>query len=389
MRKPKSATTPQAYRAIPRRGVALLLVLIAAMVAFVISSAYLTGQATTITISQNAMNQAQARYVAESGLRIAAAYVQRTSTWRTDRVHGTWASNIAYGPDTFTIVGYDGADANGDGTITQPSEGDGNLSDDNSDLLTLVVTGSVSGATHIVRAVISAGTPVPVPQYHWKFDATTGAIAVDAVGGINGTLTNFTTSDSKWTAGQVGNALTFDENNDYVVLSGLPNLTGNFSITAWIRPNNVNGDQRIFCDDRNNSGGFAFSLGDGGAGMLRLFSRSVNPVIIDSSAVVTAGAWQFVAAVHDASARRRKLYRNGVLVGGDSSAYSGTWGTDSGLASIGGEVDGTSEGVAQWRFGGYMDDVRIYTQALSIEQITAIYLATGGGTTEFTLRWVK
>jgi hypothetical protein len=55
-------------------------------------------------------------------------------------------------------VGQDGVDADGDGVISVPAEGDGDLTDDNSDLLTLSVTGQVNGTTHVVRAVIE---PVP------------------------------------------------------------------------------------------------------------------------------------------------------------------------------------------------------------------------------------
>jgi hypothetical protein len=141
-----------------RRGVALALVLIAAVVAFVISSAYLTSQSTAITISQNVQDQAQARYVAESGLRIAAAYVQSSSSWRNDQVHGTWVTDAPYGPGTFSVVGEDGADVDGDGTISQPAEGDGDLANRYPDLLTLTVTGKVNGAAHVVRAVITPGT---------------------------------------------------------------------------------------------------------------------------------------------------------------------------------------------------------------------------------------
>jgi hypothetical protein len=141
-----------------RRGVALLLVLVAAVVAFTISSAYLSSQSTSISIARNMENLHKARCVAESGLRAAIAYVQATATWRDDQTHGTWAADVAYANGTYTVVGEDGADTDGDGVITQPGEGDGDLGDDTSDLLTLTVTGKVGGATHIVRTVVSPGS---------------------------------------------------------------------------------------------------------------------------------------------------------------------------------------------------------------------------------------
>lgn len=333
-----------------------------------------------MTIVSNVEDQAKARYIAESGLRIAAAYVQATATWRDDQAQGAWVSNASYAGGTYSVVGEDGADTDGDYVISQPTEGDGDLGDDSGDLLTLTVTGKYGNAASVVRAVVSPGGALPAPKYHWKLDETTGTTAVDSESGADGTLTNFTYSNSKWTTGQIDGALSFDENNDYIALNSFPNLTGDFTITAWIKPNNTSGDQRIFCDDYNNSSGYAFSLGDESGGNLRLFNRTVNPVSVDSGSVVTSGTWQFVACTHDAAARIRKLYRNSVQVGGDSSAYSGAWGTDSGTASIGGEVDGTSEGVAQWRFGGLMDDVRVYDQVLTDAQLALVATGdTGGG----------
>ncbi|MCB9865537.1 MAG: LamG domain-containing protein [Phycisphaerales bacterium] len=588
-----------------RRGVALLLVLVAAVIAFTISSALLTSQATTITIAQNAADRAQARYVAESGLRLAAAYVQSSASWRTDQSAGTWISNEAYGPGSFTVAGYDGADANGDGVITQPGEGDGNLSDDDGDTLTLEVTGKVNGATYVARAVVTPGSSAaPTPKYYWKLDETTGTTAADSVGDRDGSLVNFTYSDSKWitaqvdgglhfdgyndyvdigsgcmattawtvamwlrpigpsdyqrlflqgssacgsrqimviwhnghlevrtttsgaagdpqaasasistgswthfawvydgsshalyvngalssgsvtgnnvgvdgsnylgrrssgnywdgdlddvqffdralsseevnavingsggttteitplahwpmddggggtaddasgngydatlinmstysdwVSGQYGGALEFDGYNDYLAIGSFPNLTGSFTITAWIRPDRTTGDQRIFCDDANNNSGFSVSLGDGGAGRLRLFSRAINPVIVDGSAAISSGSWQFVAAVHDLDAKKRRLYVGSSELGGDSSAYSGTWGTDTGVATIGGEADGTSEGSSTYRFDGRIDDVRVYSQALTAEQLAEVAAGnnptTTSGATEFAIRWVK
>lgn len=164
----------------------------------------------------------------------------------------------------------------------------------------------------------------------------------------------------------------FDGANDYVALSGFPNLTGSFTITAWIRANRINGDQRIFADDENNSNGFAFSLGDGGNGRLRFFSRRVSPVSLDSGAVIGAGTWYHVAVVHNATLHTRQIFVNGIAVT-SAQTYTGTWGSDNGTASIGGETDGAgSEAVARWRFNGLIDEVRVYTSALNATAITTI-----------------
>lgn len=156
----------------------------------------------------------------------------------------------------------------------------------------------------------------------------------------------------------------FDGQDDYVALPTMPNLSESFTVTAWIRPADLGNDQRIFADDQSNSGGFAFSLGDGGDGRLRFFSRQVSPIILDSPPVIARDEWRFVAIVHDAATKSRRIYVDGGdLVAQDS--YTGVWGVDPGDASIGGEVDGTSEARARWRFSGGLDEVRVYTRALA------------------------
>ena len=211
----------------------------------------------------------------------------------------------------------------------------------------------------------------------WHLDETSWNIVNDSSGnGYTGAASNgpITSYDDPVVPNSPGTCRygVFDGQDDYLSFPTLPDLTGSFTIAAWIRPNRITGDQRIFADDRNNSGGFAFSLGDGGAGRLRFFSRRVSPVSLDSPAVITTGAWQFVAVVHDVVNRTRSIYLNGGLTPVAQGAYTGTWGTDPGPASVGGEVDGTSEGVPRWRFDGEIDEVTIFQRPLSGAELAAL-----------------
>jgi MSHA biogenesis protein MshQ len=167
----------------------------------------------------------------------------------------------------------------------------------------------------------------------------------------------------------------FDGVDDYISLPGFPDLTDSFTITAWIYSRHGAADRRrdgrIFADDEHNSGGYGFSLGDGGAGRLRFFSRQVRPVWLDTREVIEPDTWYFVSAVHNARARSRKIYVNGLLVAFDH--YTGAWGRDVGVAGIGGETDAAgSEAVSRWRFDGFIDEVRVYHRALPVAKIVAI-----------------
>ncbi len=166
------------------------------------------------------------------------------------------------------------------------------------------------------------------------------------------------------------------------VLTPLPNFTTDFTITAWIRTtNNALSGQRILIDDQSNTGGYGFSLGDGGGGRLRFYSRAISPVILDSTYTIANNSWYFVAAVIDITNRRRTIYvfnASGALLNStsDAAAFTGTWGTDAGPVSIGAETNASSEPPANFHFRGNLDEVRVYQQALNQAAVTAIATQT-------------
>lgn len=221
----------------------------------------------------------------------------------------------------------------------------------------------------------NSGEPLSVlADYHFDecvWNGTTGEVKDNSTNGYNGTGKNAVLNTIP---GKIYRGGIFDGIDDYVELNGFPNLGKNFTITAWIKADSVTTgkDRRIFADDRNNSAGYGFSLGDGGNGRLRFFSRGINPIILDSNnGVVQPGQWYFVSAVHNADAKTRSIYVNGQRVAHGS--YTGSWGIDNGSSSIGGEVDGTSEGVSRWRFDGSIDEVTVFNTPLSATQLLEIY----------------
>jgi|GEM_PF-5565413 len=134
-----------------QRGVALMLALIAIILAATLASSYVGTQTTSIAIARNITHHTTARYVAETGLELALRYVKTVSNWRTEQSQGTWMTDQPFGQGTFTIVGEDGIDTDSDGVV----DGDGDLANNATDSLTLTVTGTVNGSTHIVRAHVT------------------------------------------------------------------------------------------------------------------------------------------------------------------------------------------------------------------------------------------
>ncbi len=191
---------------------------------------------------------------------------------------------------------------------------------------------------------------------------------------INGANTENLTQAIVGNPGTCGYGV-FDGINDYIALPNtFENQQGDFTITAWINPTNLQAGSRIFADDEKNTRGYAFSLGDPGSGKLRFYSRGVSPISVDTlSSVISTDTWTFVAAVHNRTTKTREIYVNGVaqkVTGGTTSnTYTGTWGVDTGIASIGGE---TNSGETNNRFTGKIDEVRFYKNALSASQIATI-----------------
>jgi MSHA biogenesis protein MshQ len=194
---------------------------------------------------------------------------------------------------------------------------------------------------------------------------------------INGALTKSVNSSIVGNPGTCGYG-SFDGDNDYIALpNSFENLTGSFTITAWINPSNIDPNSKIFIDDENDSQGFGFSLGDLGIGQLRFYSRAINPVMVDTTTSITPNTWTFVAAVHNSVTKTRQIYINGVaqtITGGSTSnTYTGTWGEDNGPTTIGGETD---LGDINSRFTGDIDEVKVYSGALTENQIAAVYTET-------------
>ena len=206
------------------------------------------------------------------------------------------------------------------------------------------------------------------------------AEVVDETGNFNSTAVNGATTDGALPALSTnpGTCRYGSFNDNYVALpDSFENLQGSFTITAWINPSNLNSGSRIFADDEFNQTGYAFSLGDPGNGKLRFYSRGVSPISVDTTTSIIANEWTFVTAVHDSDNKTRQIYINGepqiVTGGGTSNTYSGTWGTDTGVATIGGETDAGESGN---RFTGSIDEVRVYEGALSESEIVAVFAET-------------
>ncbi|MHC4571049.1 MAG: LamG-like jellyroll fold domain-containing protein, partial [Planctomycetota bacterium] len=202
---------------------------------------------------------------------------------------------------------------------------------------------------------------------HWKFDEGTGITANDSAGNNHGTIYN-----ANWTTGQIGGALSFDGNGDYVSIPDDDSLdiTNNLTISAWVKRTGAGSSNEII-----------LSKYDGGQYSYRLFFRNTNVVrwwlsqngtagnraFVDSTVTISDTNWHSIAATFKNGTLQ--IYIDGVdSTGSTDGSISSIKATDQPLF-IGQENSGGY-------FGGSIDDVRIYNRVLSEDEIEA--LANGG-----------
>lgn len=223
---------------------------------------------------------------------------------------------------------------------------------------------------------------------HWRFDEGSGSSVSDTSSNSNtGTITGSPT----WVAGSAAfgkrilnlghedEGLFFDGLTDYVntgTNAAVSALTNNFTVMAWIRPADLPGlsARRILGHARANSvNGFAFGISPASSSNNLLFTTFGIKDYTATTAPVTKGVWQHVAAVLDSS-NNVTFYINGASMETVTHTVAGT--ADSNDNFYIGAVSASSTTVTSEHFSGAIRDVRVYDTALSGANIASIY----GGT---------
>jgi hypothetical protein len=156
---------------------------------------------------------------------------------------------------------------------------------------------------------------------------------------------------------QTNNALDFDGSNDFVICSSINPAA--FTAEAWVCPN-TQPDQAVFSTlSVVNTSGFELHIGTDGIPLVTMRNGS-SYTDTKAASAVTMGLWVHLAVTFDGSSC--KLYVNGVL-SATSTISSFTAGSNA--FNIGRRADGGC------RFNGKIDEVRVWNNARSIDQIKA------------------
>lgn len=213
---------------------------------------------------------------------------------------------------------------------------------------------------------------------HWKFDEAAGTSAADASGyGHTAYLSNMT-APSCWGAGKFGNALSFDNTDDYIkaagtsALSAIGSNNADLSVSFFIRlSSGWNGTWRHVMHKGNtlSERTFAMFLNPSNNRLhYRISTTSNYSEGGDSASEIPLGTWVHVAYVKQGNVLA--VYFNGVK--NSSVTLRGAVINNNGPVYIG--RDPQQAGAAMT-----LDDVRVYNRALGSNEIASI--AAAGGTT--------
>ena len=166
-------------------------------------------------------------------------------------------------------------------------------------------------------------------------------------------------------------AYEFDGVDDQIVIPHANNLNvqNEISVEVWIRPTNpvvdfetiVNkGTDQVLSNERY---AYNMRLDNGGRPEFTVNTTNDGRVFVEDNAVLAANTWYHIVGTYDGSTV--KIYVNGSLQA--STAATGTITPTVGNVQIG-EISGGDD-----EFTGAIDEVRIYTRALSPEQVVALY----------------
>jgi hypothetical protein len=205
----------------------------------------------------------------------------------------------------------------------------------------------------------------------WHLDESSGTGALDASGGgNNGTLVG----GSSWTTGQFGQALYFDGATQFFYGANSITAPDVFTMELWFKTNTTSGGRLIGFGNSQitNSGNYDRHVYMTNSGQLYfgVYPNSVQTV--NTAASYNDGAWHHVAAT--LSGAGMFLYVDGSLAGSNvgvtsGQAYSGWWRVAED------NLSGWTNQPTSNFFNGTIDEVRIYTTALSAAQIAADYSA--------------
>ena len=229
----------------------------------------------------------------------------------------------------------------------------------------LVLGGICIPLTIVAETSEAALTPKPIA--FWDFENVSGTTLVDASGnGYNGTLKN----SPSFTEGKCGTAIKLNGTNQFVQFPFYDALdfsnTEDFTISLWVKTDGGSNQWQLLAgngrESKNNWYAIYYRRDDGS---YRLSAQ--NPWADAQIAAHQANAWSHLTISFSSSNRTFSLYANGKKTGTKTVSSVMSNGADYGF------LLGCSGASVGEYFKGWLDNVRVYDQALTEAQVKEVY----------------
>ncbi len=204
----------------------------------------------------------------------------------------------------------------------------------------------------------------------WDFEEIVGGKVLDNSGnGFNGTLVGSPTI----TKGIKGNALLFNGSTSYVDMGNVAVFKQNesFTISAWVYLNGYNTEYgfNVLFQDSFQAGGVSFGIRGKQDGSnyqkFGYWADGMSPNYFYSNQIVPLNEWHHILITWDKNTRKTRVYYDGVDKGGQNNVtYFTPLSSTSLRIGYGGNTG---------YFNGKIDEVRIYSEALSVSEIEKLY----------------
>jgi hypothetical protein len=198
---------------------------------------------------------------------------------------------------------------------------------------------------------------------HWTFDGANlkNNVTDSSNSGNTGYLTGFGATSTAVVQGALGQGLKFDGVNDYVDVPylGTVQSSGVYSISIWFNAKVNSGSLSEMSDSSSNRNSIVF---EGGRLKLATYNGTTAFGQTIPTALNTVNKWHHAVFVNNNT--NTAVYYDNVLVTSNPVANNG---------AMSASVSQIGYGASSAYFPGSLDDIRIYSRALSASEIKQLY----------------
>lgn len=206
---------------------------------------------------------------------------------------------------------------------------------------------------------------------YWKLDSNSN----DSVTTNNGTDTDI----SYATAGKLGNSATFNGSSSEILLPSGVSVKGltAASLSMWFNKTSdpsAGQEKRLYYESTDATGFSRWSVRLNDAGTISIIARdnSSGNGFLATSAALSNGVWYHLCATYDSVSDNLILYINGVAVATNTTSKGAFTNTDAADQITIGNVNNLDY------FTGYIDEVGIWSRALTADEVSQLYNSGNG-----------